>query len=158
MSGISNNSDDRAEAAPLAMLDRLPLPRILKELLLIKWVRFLVVGGINTVFGYSMLAFFLFLNLHYSLACFLAVLIGMFFNFHTYGSLVFFNRRYSLLLRFIGCYGLIYLFYVVGMWLLTGMDVNRYLAAAVITMFAAVLTYFLNDRLVFRTVGSADKH
>jgi putative flippase GtrA len=44
-------------------------------------IKFLVVGAVNTVFGYSCYAGLLFIGLHYSLAALFGTLLGIVFNY-----------------------------------------------------------------------------
>ena len=46
-----------------------------------KPIKFLVVGAVNTVFGYSCYAGLLFIGLHYSLAALFGTLLGVVFNY-----------------------------------------------------------------------------
>ena len=46
-----------------------------------KLIKFILVGILNTAFGYSLFALFIFLNMHYSLAVFLSTVLGVLFNF-----------------------------------------------------------------------------
>lgn len=54
-------------------------------------VRFVIVGGLNTVFSYLVYALGLRLGLYYAAANFIAMVLGTLFSFLTQGSLVF-NR------------------------------------------------------------------
>ena len=71
--------------------------------------KYLVVGGVNTLFGYSVFAICLFFGFHYSLAVLVATILGVLFNFQSYGRLVFQNHSWVLLVRFILVYTIIYL-------------------------------------------------
>ena len=57
-----------------------------------KFIKFLFVGGVNTVFGYSIFALFLFLGMHYAVATLFATILGILFNFKTTGVIVFNNK------------------------------------------------------------------
>ena len=54
-----------------------------------KFVRFLLVGVLNTLFGYFSFATLIIIGLDYKLAALLATIIGVLFNFQTTGRLVF---------------------------------------------------------------------
>jgi len=49
----------------------------MKKCLNIKFIRFFIIGLINTLFGYLMFALFIFLNFHYSIAVLLATILGV---------------------------------------------------------------------------------
>ena len=112
--------------------------------------KYLVVGGVNTLFGYSVFAICLFLGFHYSLAVLVATILGVLFNFQSYGRLVFQNHSWVLLVRFILVYTIIYL---VNILLLIVFDLflsNLYISGAIALPVVAYLGYFLNKRYVWK--------
>jgi putative flippase GtrA len=114
------------------------------------FIRFLLVGGINTIFGYGLFAFFIYLHLHYSLASLLSTVLGVLFNFKTTGKLVFKSSDNRLIVRFFAVYGMVY---VVNVMLLKGFKwfgLNFYIAGAIIVLPLAVLSFILNKRFVFK--------
>jgi putative flippase GtrA len=54
-----------------------------------KIIKFLSTGVLNTVFGYSVYAFLLFIKTPYLLALFVATVAGIIFNYFSFGRLVF---------------------------------------------------------------------
>jgi putative flippase GtrA len=113
-------------------------------------LRFLVVGGINTLFGYSVFALFILLHLHYVLAALLAQICGVLFNFKTTGFLVFKNKDNRLVFRFFG----VYLFtYLLNIGLLKLFDLNgvsnSLVAGAFIALPLALISFILNRKFVF---------
>ena len=114
-----------------------------------KFLTFIIVGGLNTLVGYLVYSFFLYLNFHYTMASFLALIFGILFNFKTHGRLVFGSRDNTLIFRYIISWGIIYLIVVSC---LAGFDrfgVNLYLANALLIPPLTVLAYFLNLKFVF---------
>jgi putative flippase GtrA len=114
------------------------------------FIRFLVVGGINTLFGYGLFALFLFLHLHYAIASLLSTIVGVLFNFKTTGRLVFQSNDNRLIVRFFAVYGMVY---VLNVLLLKGfkwMGLNLYISGAILILPLAVVSYLLNKRLVFK--------
>jgi putative flippase GtrA len=73
-----------------------------------RFIRFLAVGGFNTVVGYSIFAAFIFLRVPYPLAALLATVVSVLINFRTYGELVFDSRDNRKILRFIAVYAVCY--------------------------------------------------
>lgn len=123
---------------------------MIKTLLQHETVKFILVGIINTVFGYIVFASLIALGLHYTLAIFLGTCLGIIFNFHTFGRLVFNNQKYNLLYKFIITYGIIYIVNIsVVKWLLS-LGLNIYLAGFLSTILMAGLSYTLNKLWVFR--------
>ncbi|QGQ98464.1 GtrA family protein [Paenibacillus psychroresistens] len=112
--------------------------------------RFLIVGGINTIFGYGLFAFFIYLNLHYSVASLLSTILGVLFNFKTTGKLVFNSSDNRLIVRFFAVYGMVYL---VNVGLLKGFQLiglNVYIAGAILVLPLAILSFLLNRKFVFK--------
>lgn len=66
-----------------------------------RFLKFLAVGGLNTLFGYSLFAVFILLDLSTPLALAGSTILGVLFNFITFGRVVFANGDPRLLPRFI---------------------------------------------------------
>jgi putative flippase GtrA len=121
-------------------------------LLDIRFIRFLLVGVLNTVFGYAVFAVFILLDLHYAVAALLSTICGVLFNFKTTGRLVFGNRDNSLLVRFFGVYAITYVLSILYLRVCTAYQWNVLTAAAVMTPPMAILSYTLNRLFVFAAV------
>lgn len=128
-------------APALALLDRLPFER--------RFYVFLVVGGLNTLFGYAMFSMLVWLALPYPLALLLAQVLGVLFNFRTTGRIVFANRDNRLLVKFFGVYALLYLVNLVLLKLLIALDLSVYFASALLILPMALLSFALNKKFVF---------
>ncbi|HBA61365.1 MAG TPA: polysaccharide biosynthesis protein GtrA [Elusimicrobia bacterium] len=113
------------------------------------FVRFIAVGVLNTIFGYSLFALLIFVGLHYALAALVGQVLGVLFNFKTTGRLVFGSRDNSLLLRFLGVYSFTYVVNVFALKGLKGLGWNMYLAGAAMLLPMAIIAFLLNKRLVF---------
>ncbi|MDP9582518.1 UNVERIFIED_ORG: putative flippase GtrA [Burkholderia contaminans] len=124
--------------------DREPLTRTLVQLL-----RFLAVGGLNTLVGYSLFALLTYAGLAYPVAIGLATVGGVLFNFQSVGRLVFDGARRSRFWRFVGVYCVIYLLNLGGVRLLLGLDANIYIANALTLLPLSVIAFILNRRFVF---------
>jgi len=107
------------------------------------------VGGINTLFGYSVYALLLFLNVHYSLAAVVATILGILFNFKTTGRIVFNSRDNRLLVKFVGVYAFLCLVNILVLKLFDGFQVDLYLAGFIMLLPMALFGYFLNKMFVF---------
>ncbi|WP_081890143.1 GtrA family protein [Paenibacillus tyrfis] len=114
-----------------------------------KFVKFLFVGGLNTLFGYSLFALFIFAGVHYTFASLFSTILGILFNFKTTGTLVFNNKKNSLFVKFIIVYGVIYLVNVSLLKLLSLYIANVYISGAIILLPLAILSYVLNKKFVF---------
>ena len=77
-----------------------------------RFVRFFLVGGLNTVFGYSIFAVCILIGIPYPVAALVATALGVLFNFKSYSLLVFASHDNRLIFRFLAVYGICY---VVGL-------------------------------------------
>lgn len=115
-----------------------------------RFIKFLLVGGLNTAFGYLVFALLIWLGLHYSLATFLSTVIGIVFNFFTTGRLVFQNSDNGLIFRFFTVYGVYWVINVSAIWLvtLTGYT-NLYVIGIALVLPCAMVSYVLMKVFVF---------
>lgn len=114
-------------------------------------IRFLIIGGVNTVFAYSVYALFIFIGLHYTLAVLLSTIIGICFSFKTLGSLVFDNPNNSLIFKFFAVYAGCYFLNIGILRLLTQYVLsNLYIAGLISSFLVALISFCLNKWVVFR--------
>ena len=118
-----------------------------------RFLRFIVVGGANTAFGYGVFAFLILIGTHYAVAALISTICGVLFNFQTTGRLVFENHDSALFLRFVGVYTFGYVTGVLLLRLSRALGVDVLLAAALLAFPMAVLSYSLNRLLVFRAAA-----
>jgi putative flippase GtrA len=122
----------------------------IRSLWQVRFLRFLLVAALNTVFGYSLFAGLILLGIHYPLAAAIATVLGILFNFQTTGRLVFERHDLVLIVRFFAVYGISY---VVGVALLSWADhhgIPVLVAAAVLAVPMGFFSYSLQRLLVFR--------
>ena len=117
-----------------------------------RFLRFLLVGALNSLFGYGCFALLLYLGIHYAVALFLATVIGVLFNFKTTGYLVFKSKDNRLILRFAATYAILYAVNVSALKLLALSGIDMYLGGALLLLPMAVLAYILNREFVFAHV------
>jgi|SRR5215204_257750 len=115
------------------------------------FARFLVVGGIGTLFSYGIYAFLLFCGLNYALSNLAALIAGILFSFKAQGRFVFLSGDNSLIWRFALCWGLIYAANVAFLRQAIHMGMDRYVAGAVAIPPIAVLSFVVQRYVVFRT-------
>lgn len=115
-----------------------------------RFIRFLLVGGLNTVFGYCLWSFLLWLGLHYTLASAIGTIIAIIFNFKTTGGLVFNSHNNRLLLKFFGVYALVYIINIALLRVLELLNINLYLAGLIIILPVAFLSFVLMRNFVFK--------
>jgi len=119
----------------------------------IQFLRFLVVGAVNTAFGYGVFAGFILLHLHYTVAALLATICGVLFNFKTTGVLVFENKNNRLIFRFFGVYAITYLLTIGLLKVFNFYNVSNLIGGAIIALPIAFISFSLSKKLVFHTLS-----
>ncbi len=127
------------------MLANLSFCKLVKK----DFIIFLLVGLINTIFGYTIFVILINLKMYYPVALFLSTIMGVAFNFKTTGSIVFGSRDNSLIFRFIAVYIVLYLINlgILRIFNLLGFDLIYSGALSIFPV--AILSYLLNKRFVF---------
>ena len=80
-----------------------------------KFIKFLFVGCLNTLFGYLMYVIFISTPLKREYALLLAYMVGVLWNFKTTGVLVFKNNNNKLIFKFISAYIITYFINLLGL-------------------------------------------
>ena len=124
---------------------------LIRRLWSIPFLRFLVVGGVNTIFGYGVFSLLILLGLHYVIAALLATICGILFNFKTTGTLVFKNRDNRLIFRFFGVSLITYSLMIGFLKLFDMAGVIPLVAGAIIAVPMGVVAFLLMKKLVFKT-------
>ncbi|MES2945722.1 MAG: GtrA family protein [Pseudomonadota bacterium] len=113
-------------------------------------MRFLLVGVMNTAFGYGLFALLTWLGLAYPVAIGLASLGGIAFNFQSIGRLVFKKGApLSRMGRFAAVYAVVYGVNIGGVAAFLHFGLNVYLANALMILPLALLAYLLQQKFVF---------
>ncbi len=115
-----------------------------------KFVKYLFVGFMNTVFSYAVYALFVtFTNRPlYSLG--LSYIIGILFNFQTTGRIVFKNKDNTLIVRFVLCYLTTFFINRWALDVLVGqLNVDKYLSQALLVFPVAMLSFLILKYFVF---------
>ena len=134
-------------------MEKSALGRFVLKMLDVKMIRFFLVAGLNTAFGYALFAFLIFIGLHYTVAALIGQIIGVLFNFRTYGALVFKNKKLNLLPRFVMVYVIMYFCNIGGMTLLKlQFGANDYVASAIMCVPVGLLGFLLNKLFVFERI------
>lgn len=113
-------------------------------------VRYILVGILNTFFSYLWYAIFITLGLRYPLALLFSTVLGVLFNFKTFGKLVFKNSNNQLIFKFIGVYTFLYFFNITLIGFLKQISTDLYITGFISIIFSAGLGFVLNKRLVFK--------
>ena len=114
-------------------------------------ISFLLVGILNTAFGYGLFALFIYIGLYYPLAVLFSTILGVLFNFKTIGNLVFGSSDNRLIFKFVLVYVITYLLYIFFLWLFKRLGFeNMYINGFVLVVPLAIISFILNKFFVFR--------
>jgi putative flippase GtrA len=115
-----------------------------------RFIRFVLVGVLNTAFGYGVYCLMIWIGVPYWWATLISNVLGVLFNFKTIGVLVFENPNNRLFFRFVSCYILAYLLNVGIIYLLTRFaGLNDYWSGLIATPFVALFSFFYQKLFVF---------
>jgi len=143
-----DNTNPQEAASPETLAEKIQI--LIKKLWSIQFFRFLLVGGINTLFGYLVFSALILLKLHYSLASLFGTILGVIFNYFTTGRIVFNHRDAKLIIKFFGVYGITYLVNLFFLNIFDKLKINMLIAGAILIFPVALLSYFLNKTFVFQ--------
>lgn len=111
---------------------------------------FMLIGGINTLFGYLIFAVLIYLHFHYLIASTLAFMLGVVFNFFTTGKIVFDTLEMKLIGKFVGVYILLYLLNISFLRLNSHFIANMYVNGLLVVVIMAFISFVLNKHVVFQ--------
>lgn len=114
-----------------------------------RFLRFVLVGLLNTGFSYSLYTLMVWLGFHFAAANLCATLAGIAFSFCTQGMLVFGSYDWRLLGRFVPVWIGIYGINVALIALLVGAGFSAYSAGAMALPPTVLLSFLLQKRFVF---------
>ena len=122
-----------------------------RDLPLARFLRFLVVGGVNTAVGYAIYALALFATGRYVLASAISLVMGIAFSFKTHRRFVFdaAGPQAGPFARYVAAWAVIYLLNLGGLALLVHAGVDAYLAGAIMILPVAALSFAIMRWLVF---------
>lgn len=116
-------------------------------------IRYYQAGIVNTVFGFAAYALFVSLGLDLFVAQILAHILGVGFNYLSYGRYVFRDARPAKL-RFLLSYAANYLVSLATLALMSRFIASPYLAGLITVFLVALLNFFVLKKLVFtRRIG-----
>ncbi len=119
-----------------------------------QFLKFLLVGVLNTGFSYSLYCLLVYLGLNFALANFLAVATGIVFSFHTQSSLVFRAGGSRHFARFVVAWALIWALNVLLIKLIIDAGLNAYWAGALALVPTTLVSFVVQKYLVFASPPS----
>lgn len=130
------------------MMDRASIEKILRNPETWRFVKFLFVGGLNTLFGYVVFALLVLAGLEDQTALVIAYFIGVIWNYFTHARLVFDAKGYGQVPAYIAVYVALYALNAGALHLLTSAGLIPLLAQAVILPFAAILSFIFLSKVL----------
>ena len=124
-------------------------PALIGRIISAQFLRFLIVGGMNTVFGYGLFCVALAILPTTFLALCASTLLAILFNFFTTGTLVFGSRDITRILRFYGVYGIVFLYNAAGLAVLEHVGIAPQFGGLILLPGAVIASYLLNRHFVF---------
>lgn len=124
--------------------------QIIINILKLEQIKYILVGILNTFFGYIVYSAFILFGFNYGFSATIAYLIGVIFNFKSYGTLVFKNNNNQLIIKFIISYFLLYIIYVGAIKIFIILNFHELISGAISTIITAFISYFSNKYFVFR--------
>lgn len=120
-----------------------------------RWIRFLLVGVVNTAFGYILFAAFVLGGAPRFWAVLGMTALGAIFNFRSIGHLVFARSDVTLLPRFLGVYAGQCVVNTIALAELSEIGFSPLIGQAILVPFLAAGVYLAMQTLVFREPRTA---
>lgn len=114
-----------------------------------QFLRFLIVGALNTVVGYLLYLIGLWVGLPYQAALICSTTLGATFNFFTTGRIVFENMVLGKIIAFLVVYGVTLAVNLVLLILLIRSGIGKAYAQAALLPLVVIVSFLLNKYLVF---------
>ncbi|MBO6690280.1 MAG: GtrA family protein [Hyphomonas sp.] len=108
-----------------------------------RFIRFVIVGFVNTAFGYGLYALLVVSTAPPQIALFLSFFIGVLWNYFTTARFVFAVSGFGRLPAYAACYIFVYLLNAGSLHVAIASGVAPLIAQAVLTPIAAILTFVL---------------
>ena len=115
-----------------------------------RFLRFLFIGAINTVFGYFAYALLVILGIDYRIALTISTVLCVLFNFYTNGRFVFRNASKQILLKFIFLNILMYILNQGILISFVSLGMGKLVSQAIIIPIVVILSFVINKNWVFR--------
>ena len=114
-----------------------------------RFIKFLFVGALNTLFSYCVYSLLLFIGGHYAIAVIVSTVLGVLFNFKTTGVIVFKNNDNALIFKFVGVYSVTCSLNIIFLKIFDMLGFNLYFAGAILILPMALISFILMKKLVF---------
>lgn len=111
--------------------------------------RYILIGLLNTGFGYAVFVLLIYLGSHYIFATLTSTTVGICFNYLTYGALVFNQLHLRHIPGFLATYAVVYFAFTILVTLISFLGFNYYVSGGLATPPTALLSYYLNRFFVY---------
>ncbi len=118
-----------------------------------RFLRFLLVGGLNTAVNYGIYALLLFAGLGHLAAITISFGIGLVISFRAHARFVFDGGGYPAFAIYVGSWLLLYALNATILDLLVRQGMDEYLAGAILVPPFALLAFFVLRHVVFRAAA-----
>lgn len=117
-----------------------------------KILKFLILGGLNTFFAYSILVFFLYIDFHYTIATLIAAIISIFSGYILNKYLVFNSNKSKNIFLYYIYWFVMYNINILIQFILLDYFIskNLYLNSLVSTLLVTILNFFINKNYFFK--------
>ena len=126
------------------------LTMLIPNLLQKQIIRFILMGIMNTIFGYLVFSLLVFLKFNATTAIITSTILGLIFNFNTLGRYVFNKTDKNLILKFISSYFLLMIFNICLQKTLHFFIYSDYISGLISIIITAGLSYIMNKFYVFK--------
>lgn len=111
---------------------------------------FILIGIINTIFGYSLYALFIFIGFNYILSVLFSTILGVLFNFKTISKYVFETNDKKLIFKFSSVYLIVFIINVLLIKIFKSLSIDEYFAGLLAVIPIACLSFILNKFFVYK--------
>ncbi|WP_210334290.1 GtrA family protein [Rhizobium sp. RHZ02] len=117
---------------------------------IVRFIRFVAVGVLNSAFGYGLYAILIHMGIIPEIALLVATVLGVIFNFSTTGRLVFRSSDNRLFFKFVAAYAVIYVCNAMALRILVNFGIDPFAAQAVLMPLSVIATFAMMRAFVFR--------
>jgi putative flippase GtrA len=115
-----------------------------------QYIRFIITGIINTIFGYSIFSLFIFMAFEYKMAIAISTIAGILFNYNSFKRIVFNNSDSGGLIRFTLIALCIYFLNIQGVAIFLSYGFNIHTSFVLIFLPTTIINYLLLKFFVFK--------
>jgi putative flippase GtrA len=115
----------------------------------VRFIKFILVGLVNTLVGYLIFFGLISVGLHYAIASLLGTILGVLFNFYSISKVVYNSFNYLYIFRFLLVYIFVYLLNISLIYLLMSKNLDVMISGFISIVVVSILTYFLLNKFVY---------